>query len=131
MKISTKGRYALTIMIHLGRAYKDDNYLSLTEIADRENISLKYLEKIMISLKKANFFDVQKGKDGGYRLRKSPADITIGSIIRAAEEELDIVDCVKSTGCPHKDKCDTYPLWKGLSDEINDYLDSKTLKEYI
>lgn len=131
MKISTKGRYALTIMIHLGRAYEEEKYLSLTEISERENISLKYLEKIMISLKKADFFDVQKGKEGGYRLKKSPREITIGSIIRAAEEELNIVDCVKNDGCPNKNKCDTYPLWKGLSDEINEYLDSKSLKDYL
>ena len=130
MKISTKGRYALTVMIHLGRAYNEDKYLSLSEISEREKISLKYLEKIMISLKKGNFFDVQKGKDGGYRLKNNPKDITIGSIIRAAEEELNVVDCVKG-GCPNKNTCDTYPLWKGLSDEINDYLDSKTLKEYL
>ena len=131
MKISTKGRYALTVMIHLGRAYNEDKYLSLSEISERENISLKYLEKIMISLKKGNFFDVQKGKDGGYKLKMVPKEITIGSIIRAAEEELDVVDCVKDNGCPNKEKCNTYPLWKGLSDEINQYLDSKKLSEYL
>ena len=131
MKISTKGRYALSIMIQLGRAYESDNYLSLTEISEREKISLKYLEKIMISLKKADFFDVQKGKDGGYKLKVDPANISIGSIIRSAEEDLDVVDCVKGSGCPNKTHCGTYPLWKGLSDEINDYLDSKTLKEYL
>lgn len=131
MKISTKGRYALTIMIHLGRNYYSGDYLSLTEISEREKISLKYLEKIMISLKKANFFEVQKGKDGGYKLRNDPSKITIGSIIRAAEEELIVSDCVKNDLCPNKEKCNTYSLWKGLSDEINDYLDSKTLKEYL
>ena len=130
MKISTKGRYALTIMINLGRAYQDNNYLSLSEISERENISLKYLEKIMVSLKKGNFFIVQKGKEGGYKLKEDPSKLTIGSIIRAAEEELDIVGCVKKE-CPNKKNCGTYPLWKGLSDEINDYLDSKTLKEYL
>lgn len=130
MKISTKGRYALTVMIHLGRAYSDGHYLSLTEISERENISLKYLEKIMISLKKAGFFDVQKGKDGGYKLKQNPETIPIGSIIRAAEEELSVVDCVKG-GCPNKKNCDTYSLWKGLSDEINLYLDSKYLGEYL
>ncbi len=131
MKISTKGRYALTIMLHLGRAYDSHQYISLSEISEREKISLKYLEKIMISLKKADFFDVQKGKDGGYRLKKKPEEITIGSIIRAAEEELDIVDCVKKDGCPNKERCDAYPLWKGLSDEINLYLESKNLGEYL
>ena len=131
MKISTKGRYALTIMIQLGSAYSSGNYLSLSEISEREHISLKYLEKIMISLKKADFFDVQKGKDGGYRLNRNPKEYTIGSIIRAAEEELDVVDCVKTGGCPNKGQCNTYPLWKGLSDEINDYLDGKNLDEYL
>lgn len=130
MKISTKGRYALTIMIHLGRAYGNGDYLSLTEISEREKISLKYLEKIMCSLKKRDFFLVHKGKDGGYKLKHDPKNITIGSIIRAAEEELDIIDCVKKE-CPNKRQCGTYPLWKGLSDEINEYLDSKTLKEYL
>ena len=131
MKISTKGRYALTIMIQLGREYYNGGYLSLSEISDREHISLKYLEKIMISLKKANFFDVQKGKVGGYRLKQDPQKYTIGSIIRAAEEELDVVDCIKTNGCPNKGQCNTYPLWKGLSDEINEYLDGKYLSEYL
>ena len=131
MKISTKGRYALTIMIHLGKNYENGSFLSLTEISEREIISLKYLEKIMISLKKADFFDVQKGKDGGYKLKHDPKDITIGSIIRAAEEDLDVTDCIKNDTCPNKSNCETYSLWKGLSDEINEYLDGKTLKEFI
>jgi len=131
MKISTKGRYALTIMIHLGKNYENGSFLSLTEISEREKISLKYLEKIMISLKKADFFDVQKGKDGGYKLKHDPKDITIGSIIRAAEEDLDVTDCIKNDTCPNKSNCGTYSLWKGLSDEINEYLDGKTLKEFI
>lgn len=131
MKISTKGRYALTIMIQLGREYHKGEYLSLTEISERENISLKYLEKIMISLKKADFFDVQKGKDGGYRLKNNPNQYTIGDIIRAAEEDLTVVDCVKNKSCLKKEKCGTYSLWKGLSEEINEYLDSKTLEEFL
>ena len=131
MKISTKGRYALTIMIHLGKNYENGNFLSLTEISEREKISLKYLEKIMISLKNAQFFEVQKGKDGGYKLNRKPEEYTIGEIIRAAEEDLDVTDCVKNDSCPNKSNCGTYSLWKGLSDEINEYLDGKTLKEFI
>ncbi len=130
MKVSTKGRYALTIMIQLGREYSKGDYLSLSEIALREKISLKYLEKIMISLKKADFFLVLKGKVGGYRLRKSPSEYTVGEIIRAAEEDLTVTDCVKNS-CLNKDHCGTYSLWKGLSDEINDYLDQKTLEELL
>ncbi len=131
MRLSTKGKYALTIMINLGKEYENERFVSLKEISEKEHISLKYLEKIMINLKKADFFYVALGKDGGYKLKRSPNSYTIGSIIRAAEEELDFVDCINDNGCPKKNKCGTYSLWKGLSDEINDYLDSKILSDYI
>lgn len=131
MKISTKGRYALTIMRNLAKNYEEDRFVSLKEISDKEKISLKYLEKIMISLKKADFFIVAKGKDGGYKLKNKPEEYTIGSIIRAADEELDIVSCISKEKCPVKNKCKTYSLWKDLSDEINNFLDSKNLGEYI
>ena len=131
MKISTKGRYAMTIMIHLAKNYKTGEYLSLKEIAEKENLSLKYLEKIMMSLKKRDFFQTSKGKEGGYKLKKDPATYSVGEIIRAAEEELDVVDCIKKNSCPNKKSCETYPLWKGLSEEINNYLDGKTLESII
>lgn len=131
MKVSTKGRYALIIMINIGREYDSDRFISLKEIADREHISLKYLEKIMINLKKADFFNVALGKDGGYKLKMSPDKYTIGDIIRAAEEELVVADCIGEGVCPKKNSCGTYSLWKGLSDEINNYLDSKVLSDYI
>lgn len=130
MRISTKGRYALTIMIDIAREYNNDIYISLTDISKKENISLKYLEKIMINLKKAGFFIVAKGKDGGYKLSRKPDEYSIGEIIRAAEEELNVVSCV-SDSCPKVNKCNTFPLWKGLSDEINNYLDSKKLSDYL
>ena len=132
MRISTKGRYALTIMRNLAKEYDKNKFTSLSEISEKENISLKYLEKIMISLKKADFFIVSKGKDGGYKLKRKPENYSIGEIIRAADEELDIVSCVKEEKkCPIKNKCKTYSLWKDLSDEINSFLDSKNLKNYI
>lgn len=130
MKISTKGRYALTIMLDIAKNYESGEFTSLSDIAEMENISLKYLEKIMVNLKNADFFIVTKGKNGGYKLKKSPGEYSIGEIIRAAEEELDIVSCV-SDKCPKKHKCDTYPIWKGLSDEINEYLNNKNLGEYL
>ena len=132
MKISTKGRYALTIMRNIAKEYDNDKFVSLSEISERENISLKYLEKIMISLKKADFFLVAKGKDGGYKLKRKPEDYSIGEIIRAADEELDVVSCVKdSKTCPAKNKCKTFSLWRDLSNEINNFLDSKSLKDYL
>ena len=132
MKISTKGRYALTIMRNIAKEYDKDDFISLSEISERENISLKYLEKIMISLKKADFFIVAKGKEGGYKLKRKPEEYSIGEIIRAADEELDVVSCIKNEKqCPAKTKCKTYSLWKELSDEINNFLDSKCLKDYL
>ena len=132
MKISTKGRYALTIMRNIAKEYDKDEFISLSEISERENISLKYLEKIMISLKKADFFIVAKGKEGGYKLKRKPEEYSIGEIIRAADEELDVVSCIKNEKqCPVKTKCKTYSLWKELSDEINNFLDNKCLKDYL
>lgn len=130
MKISTKGRYALTIMINIGKNYENDKYISLKEIADRENLSLKYLEKIMINLKNADFVISSTGKDGGYKLKRRPDEYSIGEIIRAAEEDLSVVDCVNNK-CPKEKRCGTYSLWKGLSDEINEYLNSKNLGQYL
>lgn len=132
MKISTKGRYALTIMQNLGQKYDSGEFLSLTEISKKENISLKYLEKIMISLKKADFFIVAKGKEGGYKLKRNPQEYTIGEIVRAADEELDIIQCIKGNHtCPAKNKCKSFPLWKELSEEINHFLDNKRLIDYL
>ena len=130
MKISTKGRYALTIMIDVAKNNSNSDYISLTDISKKENISLKYLEKIMINIKKADFFIVAKGKDGGYKLKRNPDEYSIGEIIRAAEEELNVVSCFNNS-CPKANKCSTFPLWKGLSDEINKYLDGKKLSEYL
>ena len=131
MKLSTKGRYGLTIMLDIAEGYKEDKFVSLNEISERENISLKYLEKIMTSLKKCDFFITSRGSSGGYKLKYDPSKYRIGDIIRASEEEVDIVSCVGSSDCPKKNMCRTYPLWKGLSDEINDYLNSKTLADYL
>ena len=132
MKISTKGRYALVIMLDLAKKYKEDKYVTLNTISEEENISLKYLEKIMSSLNKADFFISTTGSNGGYKLKRKPEDYTIGEIIRASEESLDVVDCIASEDtCPKKGKCKTYPMWKELNDDINSLLDSKRLSDYL
>lgn len=132
MKISTKGRYALVIMLDLARNYKEDKFVTLNTISEEENISLKYLEKIMISLKKADFFVSTTGSNGGYKLKRKPEEYTIGEIIRASEENLDVVACITSEdACPRKGKCKTYPIWKELNDDINKLLDGKRLSDYL
>ncbi len=130
MKISTKGRYALVIMTYLALHYEEDRYISLKEISEKENISFKYLEKIMITLNKKNYFDVARGNNGGYKLKKSPDKYIVGDILRTANENLAPVNCVTDK-CEKKDDCKTFPLWEGLYSEINKYLDSKTLSDFM
>lgn len=130
MKISTKGRYALVIMTYLANHYDEDRYISLKEISDNEDISFKYLEKIMITLNKNNYLDVARGNNGGYKLKKAPNEYIVGDILRTVEENLAPAKCVKDD-CDKKDTCNTFSLWNGLYGEINKYLDSKTLADFM
>ncbi len=129
MKISTKGRYALKIMIDLG-LHGSDEYISLKDIALRQGISMKYLEQIISILHKAEFVKSARGNNGGYQLSKKPEDYKIGDILRAAEGDLSSTNCMKED-CERKNDCYTFMFWKGLDDVIESYVDSKTLKDLI
>ena len=131
MRIGTKGRYALTIMFYLAKNYKDGKYVSLKEISENENISFKYLEKIMVDLNKDNYLDVLRGNNGGYRLKKNPKEYTLGEIIRRVEGNIEVVPCAGNGVCEKEKKCISYPFFVGLNNEINNYIDSKTLNDYI
>ena len=130
MKISTKGKYALLIMIDIAKEYKNDNYVSLKDISEKEHISLKYLEKIMLDLTKGDYFITLRGKTGGYKLKYDPKKYIIGDILRLAEGSVDVAGCDKNT-CPKKGICKTFSIWDDLNNLINDYLDNKTLDDYI
>ena len=129
MKLSSKGKYGITIMTYLAKHYKEDRYISLKEISENENISFKYLEKLMISLNKDNYLDVKKGNNGGYRLKSDPKNYKIGDILRKLEDK-GITDCEKKN-CDKKDKCVTYSIYKELNDEFNQMMDNKTLDNYL
>ena len=131
MRIGTKGRYALTIMFYLAKNYKEGKYVSLKEISENENISFKYLEKIMVDLNKDNYLDVLRGNNGGYRLKKEPKEYTLGEIIRRVEGNIEVVPCAGNGVCEKEKKCISYPFFVGLNNEINNYIDSKTLDDYI
>ena len=132
MKITTKGRYAVTIMLFLANNYESGKFISLKDISETENISLKYLERIMSDLKKENFFISSRGSDGGYKLSNPPRYYKIGDILNAAEHEIAPAQCVKENSlCPKKGICKTYPIWKDINDEITNVLNSKTLEDYI
>ena len=129
MKISTKGRYALNIMIDLA-INKTDEYVSLKDIALRQGISMKYLEKIVAILNKAGYLQSSRGNNGGYKLTKSPKDYKVGDILRVAEGNLSPIDCVH-VECSKKTECKTFSFWQGLDKAIEEYVDSKTLEDLI
>lgn len=132
MKITTRGRYAVAVMLELAYNHEKDEFLSLKDIAEKEEISLKYIEKIMADLKKKDFFITSRGQEGGYKLKYNPEEYTLGDIINAVEKELVPATCVKeNNSCVKQGICKTYPIWKDLNDEMTKYLNSKTLKDYI
>ena len=130
MKVSTKGRYALRIMIDIAKNSKDD-YVSIHSISKRQDISNKYIEQIVSKLTKANLLTTLRGHTGGYKLSRKPSEYKVGEILRVAEGDLNIIDCVKDDNCPRKSICSTYYFWEGLDRVINEYADSYTLEELI
>lgn len=131
MKISTKGRYALRVMIDLAEN-SNGNFISLKDIANRQGISNKYLEQIIALLNKAGYLETARGYAGGYKLIKEPKEYVIGDILRSTEGELAPTYCLSEDGeCERKKSCKTYSFWKGLDDVISEYVDSKTLADLI
>lgn len=131
MKISTKGRYALRVMIDLA-LNRNGKYITLKDIAERQEISNKYLEQIISLLNKAGYLETARGNTGGYKLAKEPKEYKIGDILRATEGDLAPIYCLTEEGeCDKQKSCKTYSFWKGLDDVINEYIDSKTLEDLI
>lgn len=130
MMISTRGRYALRVMIDLEEHGKD-GFIPLKDIADRQHISKKYLESIMTLLSKNRMVEGVHGKGGGYRLNRDPHDYKVGDILRLTEGSLAPVTCLEcgAEPCEKADVCRTLPMWQKLNTLINDYLDSVTLAD--
>ena len=132
MMISSKGRYALRVMLDMAQQ-KDDGFIRLSDVAQRQEISRKYLESIMTALSKSGLVESALGKSGGYRLARAPADYPVGEILRAAEGELAPVACLAREGhkCDREGFCYTLPFWKGLEDQINAYVNSFSLQDLL
>lgn len=132
MKISTKGRYALRMLIDLA-AHDRDGFIALKDIAARQNISKKYLEQIVPILNRGDILKTNRGYMGGYKLAKSPDNYTVGEILRLTEGSLAPVACLEHSpsGCERSGQCATLSMWQGLYDVINDYLDSITLQDLL
>ena len=132
MLISTKGRYALRVMIDLAE-HRSAEFISLREIAERQEISEKYLESIIRMLVKAKVVESLRGKGGGYRLKKAPEDYTADSILSLTEESLAPVSCLEENAdaCPRAARCKTLSLWQGLDQAIHTYLKGVTIADLM
>ena len=128
--ISTRGRYALRVMIDLAEQGRE-TYTPLKEVAERQRISKKYIEAIMASLSKAGLVDAVHGKGGGYRLNRDAKEYTVGEILRVTEGDLAPVACLEhgAKPCEYAGECKTLPVWDKLNLMINGYLDGITLAE--
>lgn len=134
MKLSTKGRYGLRAMVDLA-LHCEEETVALSSIAERQNISISYLEQLIAKLKKAGIVNSIRGAQGGYVLAKPPEEISIGEILRALEGDLNPVDCSEISGgdstCSGADLCVTKYVWKRISDSINNAVDDIMLSELV
>lgn len=134
MKLSTKGRYGLRAVLDLAM-HGSEEAVSLSSVAERQRISISYLEQLIAKLKKAGIVDSVRGAQGGYILAKQAGQISVGDVLRALEGNLNPVDCAAVTGegsaCDGSDTCVTKYVWKRISDSINDTVDSITLAELV
>ena len=132
MNITSKGRYALRVMLDLAQ-HRQEGYISLKTIAERQGYSMKYLEMIVGSLKRAGLVASIRGKEGGYQLVRDPEDYTIGEILRCIEDNLAPVSCIQAGDicCEHAGECMTVPMWKELDDITNTYLDGVSLQDLL
>lgn len=132
MIVSTKGRYALRVMVCLAQRDSEE-YIPLKEIAEREGISQKYLESIMTTLSKAGFVDAVHGKGGGYRLNRSPEKYTVGSILKLTEGGLTAVSCTSqgAAACSRTQCCEAKPMWDKLDKMIDDFFEGITIADLL
>ncbi|HCC37615.1 MAG TPA: Rrf2 family transcriptional regulator [Treponema sp.] len=132
MKISTKGRYALRMLLDLAE-FRGEGYIALKDIAERQGISKKYLEQIVTLLNNSDMLRTNRGYQGGYMLSRDPDQYTVGQILRITEGNLSPVACLadEQNQCERCGFCQTLPVWKGLDKIINEYLDGITLQTIL
>jgi Rrf2 family protein len=134
MKLSTKGRYGLQAVLDLA-VHMEDEAVALSQIAERQGISMNYLEQLIAKLKKSGIVNGIRGAQGGYILAKPAEEISVGEILRALEGDLNPVDCSEvnktDSPCHNSDSCVTKYVWKRISDSINDAVDGIMLSELV
>ncbi|MBR4546234.1 MAG: Rrf2 family transcriptional regulator [Oscillibacter sp.] len=132
MLISTKGRYALRVLVDMAE-HETGNFLPLRDVANRQDISEKYLESVVKLLVRGGILEGLRGKGGGYCLRRPPDQIRVGDVLRLCEGNLSPVSCLGADAvpCEHAANCRTLPLWRGLDRVISDYLDKYTIADLM
>lgn len=132
MMVSTRGRYALRVMIDLAEHYSG-GYIPMKDVASRQELSLKYIERIMPLLTKGKLVEGVHGKGGGYRLTRSPQDCTVGEVLRLTEGNLAPVSCLEcgSEPCKKAAECRTLPMWNEFHSMVNDYFNSITIADLM
>jgi len=130
--ISTRGRYALRVMIDLA-INQGDGYVPMKDVAERQGLSKKYLEQILPALTKNKLVEGIQGKGGGYKLTRKPEDYKIGEILRVTERDMAPVSCLSAGAgeCEKRPECKTIEFWVGLNNVVNEYMDSKTLADLM
>jgi len=133
MKISTKGRYALRLMLDLAQHSEKGECVSIKKIAERQDISEKYLEQIVTKLSKAGYVVSTRGAQGGYKLAKSPKEYTVGMILRLTEGNLAPVSCLeeKSNKCSRCNQCVTVEVWQSINDAVDNVVENITLQDLV
>ncbi|MBL8565472.1 MAG: Rrf2 family transcriptional regulator [Hyphomicrobiaceae bacterium] len=131
MELNTKGRYAVMAMADLAK-HEGDNAVPLSQIAERQQLSLSYLEQIFLRLRRAGLVESARGRSGGYRLGRPPAEIVVGEIMAAVEEETRMTRCMDGgIGCLGEERCLTHNLWRGLGGHIAAFLWNVSLAEVL
>lgn len=132
MMVSTRGRYALRVIIDLAEN-ADDGLIPMHKVAERQGISLKYLERILPELVSGHLVEGVHGKGGGYRLTKKPEEISVAEILKLTEGDIAPVACLEDNAvvCDRMEDCRTLPVWKGLNERINEYLESVKISELM
>lgn len=129
MKITTKGRHAVRVMIDIARSEKE--FVSITEISHRQHITTKYLEQIISLLVKKDLLESMRGANGGYKLTKKVSEYNIKEILDATGDTTELAECLKGKECPVSNRCDSVIVWRELTNLINDYLEKVTLEDLI
>ncbi len=130
MKLTTRGRYAVTAMLDLA-LHKEQGPISLADISERQEISLSYLEQLFARLRRGNLVESTRGPGGGYRIASPLDQVVISDIVRAVNESVDTTQCGGQKNCHQHGRCLTHDLWEGLSEQIENFLSGISLQDLI